>query len=187
MTRILLLTFALLLGAAAPLTSYRFAEGSRIWVEGTSTIHDWDCEATRFLGGATGTPDGARMSDLSAAQVTLDTRSIDCDNGTMNSKLRDALGKQPIRYELTSATPASAATGGWFTVETTGTLSIAGQSRPARISMRARALENGRYRFTGAHALHMTDFGVSPPTAMLGTLKTGDEVTVHFDVIVEPS
>jgi hypothetical protein len=32
----------------------------------------------------------------------------------------------------------------------------------------------------------MTDFGIDPPTALLGTLKTRDEVTVYFDVTVSP-
>jgi hypothetical protein len=26
----------------------------------------------------------------------------------------------------------------------------------------------------------MTDYGVSPPTAMLGTIKTGNDITVSF-------
>jgi hypothetical protein len=29
----------------------------------------------------------------------------------------------------------------------------------------------------------MSDYGMKPPTAMLGTIKTGDAVTVHFDLV----
>jgi hypothetical protein len=32
----------------------------------------------------------------------------------------------------------------------------------------------------------MTDFGVRPPTLMMGTMKVHDPVTVHFDVLLKP-
>ena len=181
-----LLFLPLLMAATTPAT-YRFADESRIWVEGTSTVHEWDCQVKRFLGRVNAQADTGRMATLTSASVTVAGRSIDCDNGTMNGKLRDALGDDAVRYQLTSATPALAGADGWFSVETVGRLTIAGTTRPARLSMRGKALSGGRFRFTGAYGLHMTDFGVDPPTALLGTLKTGDAVTVRFEVIVEPS
>jgi hypothetical protein len=33
----------------------------------------------------------------------------------------------------------------------------------------------------------MTNFGVDPPTAMLGALRTGETVTIRFDVTAAPS
>jgi hypothetical protein len=30
----------------------------------------------------------------------------------------------------------------------------------------------------------MTDYGIKPPTALFGRLKTGDEVTVKFELVV---
>lgn len=168
----------------APVTTYRFADESRIWVEGTSTVHDWDCQVTRFLGRVNADTEGARMTALASARVTIPVRSIDCDNGTMNGKLRDALGEEAVRYELTRAVPAAAGADGWFAVETTGTLTISGTSRPARLSMRAKANGDGSFRFTGTHSFRMTDFGIDPPTALLGTLKTGDDLTVRFDVVI---
>jgi hypothetical protein len=32
----------------------------------------------------------------------------------------------------------------------------------------------------------MTDFGVKPPTALLGTLKTDNKVVVKFELVVGP-
>ena len=31
----------------------------------------------------------------------------------------------------------------------------------------------------------MTDFGVKPPTAMMGLLKAHDRLTFYFDIIVD--
>jgi len=33
----------------------------------------------------------------------------------------------------------------------------------------------------------MSDYGMQPPTAMFGALRTGDDVTVHFDVAFVPA
>jgi len=29
----------------------------------------------------------------------------------------------------------------------------------------------------------MTEFGIEPPTAIFGTLKTGDEISIDFNVV----
>jgi polyisoprenoid-binding protein YceI len=38
--------------------------------------------------------------------------------------------------------------------------------------------------FRGEVAIAMPDFGIKPPTAMLGMLKTGPNVTVQFEGLV---
>jgi len=41
-------------------------------------------------------------------------------------------------------------------------------------------------RAEGALPLLMTDFGVKPPTALLGTLRTANKITVKFSLFVGP-
>ena len=48
------------------------------------------------------------------------------------------------------------------------------------------ALADGHVRFTGQHPMLMSDFGMDPPSAMFGQLRTADEVVVHFDLVVAP-
>jgi polyisoprenoid-binding protein YceI len=38
-------------------------------------------------------------------------------------------------------------------------------------------------RAVGTTKFRMTDFGVKPVTALMGTIRTGDEITVRFDLI----
>jgi hypothetical protein len=40
---------------------------------------------------------------------------------------------------------------------------------------------NNNVTFTGKKTIKMTEFEVEPPTALLGTIKTGDEVTISFN------
>jgi len=43
---------------------------------------------------------------------------------------------------------------------------------------------NGELWVTGSLDLLMTDFGIEPPTAMLGTIKTDAKVTVRFETVL---
>ncbi|MDX1530251.1 MAG: YceI family protein [Rhodothermales bacterium] len=165
---------------------YTFQEGSRVWVTGTSTLHDWECEAEQLAGTLAADPGGAALGSLSELSVVVPVQAIECGNGTMNGKLRDAFdvrANPTIRFDLASAevVPGS---GDRFTVRATGRLTMAGAVRPVTLEADGQALASGRYRFTGAVPLEMTAFGMKPPTAMLGTLKTGDRVVVHYDVTV---
>lgn len=175
------LTVALAGGAIAQ--SFTFDSASKIWVEGTSSVHDWSCDVAQFAGTVAAEPADGGLASLTGTSLTVPVQGIDCDNGTMNGKLRDALGSSPVRYALKSATPGAPDADGWFSVRTSGDLTINGTTRTIQMSVRGKAV-NGGYRFTGQHALKMTDYGISPPTAMLGALKTGDQVTVHFDATV---
>ena len=40
---------------------------------------------------------------------------------------------------------------------------------------------------TGTTSLMMTDYGVTPPKAMLGMLKTNPKVTITFELVLSPS
>lgn len=50
----------------------------------------------------------------------------------------------------------------------------------------AKLLPNGDIQLTGSKKLNMKDFGMEPPTAVLGTIKVGPEVTVNFNLTISP-
>lgn len=175
-----LLALPLLLAAS---TSFQFQSGSSVRVAGTSTLHDWACESEQVVGTLTGSP---AEGSLRAVDVTIPVQGLDCKNGSMNSKMREALksGEHPlIRFALTSAELSTPDAEGAFRVTANGRLTIAGATRPISMDVQGRALGDGGYRFSGEVPLAMTDFGMRPPTAMLGAVKAGDAVTVSFDVV----
>ncbi len=183
--RLTLLAAALTALAWAGGDSLQLEPGSKIWIEGTSTVHDWTCQVEQLAGALDAEPGQDGLGELGAARVTVPVQGIDCDNGTMDGKLRDALkasSSPAVRYTLTRAEVGAPGADGWFTLDTTGRLSMAGATRNVAMEVRGKALGGGRFRFTGQLPLRMTDFGIDPPTALLGALKTGDQVTVHFDV-----
>jgi polyisoprenoid-binding protein YceI len=189
-------TFVALLGLAlagwsgrADLVRLNIDSESLLQVSGTSTVHAWTCGVETFEGAIEADPAAAPASSLVEAltrvQVTVPIAGLECRNGTMNKKAHEALGGKShptIQYALTSARVASIDADGWTVLDTAGRLTIGGAERPIQMLVRGLALPDGRYRFTGSVSVKMSDFDVKPPTAMLGTMRTGDAVDIEFDV-----
>lgn len=172
---------AVLLAGWAALAPITFERGGKITVEGTSNVHGWTCESTNFTASAAGTASGSALTSLTALNVTVAPANLDCKNGTMNGKMREALTAAPVTYTLTNAA-VGAAQGDRFPITVSGRLTIKGTARPVTISAQARALGNGRFKVTGEVPVTMSQHGIRPPTAMMGTMRTGDRVAVKFDV-----
>jgi polyisoprenoid-binding protein YceI len=67
-----------------------------------------------------------------------------------------------------------------------GSLTIAGTEKTVNMDVVTKRLTDGSLRADGELALKMTDFGVKPPTALLGTLRTHDDVKVKFQLSLAP-
>lgn len=188
---ILALAAVAVLAAWRPmLAPWTLKTGSRVWFDGTSTLRSWSCTAPR-IDAAIDADDGAVTTVLAgqkavkAVTLTFSVAQLDCDNNKMNRHMMKALnaeGHQTIRFRLTGYELARGST---VTGTLQGTLQLHGQTRP--ISFPATfAAASGALRVTGQYPLKMTEWGVDPPTLMMGTLKVGEVVTVNFDLQLQP-
>lgn len=177
----ILIAFAL---AAQP-TPYVLAPGSRLSIEGDSSLHRWSCAAK--------TIDAQVSVDLTdptltrALVVSIPVKGIDCGHAKMSSDLRDALAANRvpvITYRLVSVRRTNAQ---GVVLQATGELAIAGTTRTVTFDVAVAQEPTGALRATGSVPLRMSEFGIKPPTAMLGALKTRDAVTVKFDLRVAPA
>jgi hypothetical protein len=66
---------------------------------------------------------------------------------------------------------------------TVGTLRIAGIEREVVLPLQAERSDDTLV-VRGRLSLLMTDYGITPPTAMLGMLKTDPKVTVTFETVL---
>jgi polyisoprenoid-binding protein YceI len=172
-----------LLAASTALTNLSFQSGSRVWVEGTSTTRSWRCESTAVTGTAQAeTVDLSQLRSVPRAELTIPVAQLDCRNGTMNGHMRRALKSQQhasIRFVASEVALTRTAAGA--TARMPGQLTIAGETRPATLQGTV-VSEDGELRVRGTHALTMTDFGVQPPSLMMGTMRVRAPVTIGFDV-----
>jgi polyisoprenoid-binding protein YceI len=173
--------------AGAPLS---FQPESRIWLEGTSTVRDFTCNAAELQGsvGTAATAVDLAVDRLEAtvrtADVTVPVAELDCGNGTMNGHLRKALKAEHhplIRFQMVDHQVVPASNGeGIITMN--GKLNIAGTEQTVTLDAVASRDASGKLRVRGSKDLLMTDFGVKPPSLMMGVAKVRDRVVVHFDV-----
>lgn len=194
----LALTAALLTiaGSTQAQSSVRLAVApdSKLWVEGGSNLHGWSCKASSI--DAAIDVDEAFLKTTAIAPtllkkvtVKVPVRNLKCGHGGMDNNLYKALKADDtpeISYILATFNVVEGATADSFTVKAVGALTIAGTEKSVKIDVNAARLPDGGVKAEGELPLLMTDFGVKPPTAMFGTLRTDNKVTVKFSLLVGP-
>jgi polyisoprenoid-binding protein YceI len=160
------------------------APGSRLSIEGTSNLHRWSCTAATLAIDAK-VDDEADALTVRRLVVTVPVKDLHCGHAEMDSRLRAALDEPHApssRFVLLTLAPAA------FDpkvqrlrVSADGELTVHGTTRrlsvPAELERKPHALA-----VRGAVDLRMTDYGVKPPVALGGLLKTGPVVTVKFEL-----
>jgi polyisoprenoid-binding protein YceI len=170
------------------------APTSKLWIEGTSNVHDWKCETT--------TIDAAIDIDALAAQlaaappkmlkkvvVKVPVKSLKCGHGKMDDNMYKALKadqNSEISYIMASFETLPNESKDDFTLRVVGKLTLAGAENTITMDIAATRLADGTIKVIGTVPVKMTAFGVTPPTAMFGAIKTGDEVKVKFELTVGP-
>jgi polyisoprenoid-binding protein YceI len=186
---LILLTFLTLL-LVAPLSgqSYRLTK-SDISIAGTSNLHDWESAVTKVSWrGTFGFTDGV-LSELKDVKVNIPVDGIISTKGRiMDGKTHSALKGEEhpnITFTMTSATITN--NGTKSTVAAKGQLTVAGATRTINLQVMLTPLTDGQYQVAGTYPMKMTDFGIDPPTALLGSLTTGDDVTIKFNLTLSPN
>lgn len=176
--------------------------GSRVTIEGTSTIHDWTVQGSLIGGkgevgpgfpvepGQTVQP-GKVDAKLEAFIPLSSMKSVkdgkpysDKMDAIMYEKLGDPTHKR-ITYNLGELTLTEAAKDAQspYVFESKGELVVAGVTNALTMPVEVTPLGEGKIKFSASTKLKMSDFKIEPPAPKiaLGAIKTGDEVTVSLE------
>ena len=172
---------------AAPLVGFAVSHtvplepSSKVWVEGTSTVRGFKCAAKTIDAQVVAEPGASLAQLVSGATVVIPVAQLDCGNGTMNEHMRKAL-KADANPSITFTLDSYALNGSAATLQ--GTLDMSGQKKPVEIP--ATISEEGNLiHVKASKPINMKEWGVKPPSLMLGTMKVKENVTVGFDVAVK--
>lgn len=158
----------------------------KMTVAGTSTLHAWESNVGKVVAKADIAADAAIQS-IKNLYVEVDVKSIVSTKGkVMDNKTWEALkaDKHPkITFKLTKVESISKS-GSDFVIKTTGNLSIAGVTKSVPLEAKGKILANGDLEFSGSKLIVLSDFGMEQPTALMGTVKVGKEVTVKFSLVM---
>lgn len=155
-----------------------------ISIKGTSTLHDWEMKSAKGVCEVVFTIDkNDKISGLTNLAFTMDAKTIKSEHKMMDNNTYKALKTDKhknINFTLTSGTvtPVDATT---YRVKAIGNLTIAGSAKKVELDAVAKYnAADKSFTVNGSKNLKMTDFNVTPPTVMMGAIKTGNDITVAF-------
>lgn len=170
---------------------------SRLWLEGSSNVNEFECHAEDYAGEATvpETEEAPSLKTFSSKllllKIDIQVDSFECGKQRMNEDLREALKSDQFPeitflYEdsILLSTPTDMNDG--FQLRVRGLLTVAGTTKEIQFNTEAYYINQRRVRATGQTTINMTDYEVKPPTAFMGLIKANEELTVNFDLIAEP-
>ncbi|HWH50216.1 MAG TPA: YceI family protein [Gemmatimonadaceae bacterium] len=189
----LLIAFTATAAAAQETARVAVAPDSKLWIDGTSNLHDWSCKADKIEANvdldkaAAAQLDAAPPKALKRVEVKVAVKALKCGHGAMDNNLYKALNADAtpdVTYILATFDAAPGATSDTFTLKTVGSLNIAGKENQLSMDVVATRMPDGTVIAKGSVPIKMTDYGIKPPTALFGRLKTGDDVKVNFELSI---
>ena len=158
-------------------------EGSAIEIDGTSTVNSFTCKSDALDGW--GRLAGYGDAVQTEVRLIVPVRSFDCGKRRMNQDMFQAMqGAQhpAIEFELVQVTNLGAtATGQRLRVE--GILRLAGVRRPISFVAEGHQTSAGRMHVRGELPLLMSDFGIDPPSALMGLVQAHDRIEIRFNLM----
>src|SRR5262245_59560151 len=164
----------------------------RVSIAGTSNIHDYSASTTnvrivRFelaegVSGPNFWDEIVKPGAIESFEVAIAARSLSSPREGLDKNMYKALKVTEfpditfrlIRFDG-GADPG--------TLRATGTLKVAGAEREVAFDLKT-TRHDLNFTVNGTLTLLMTDYGIAPPKAMLGMLKTDPKVTVTFETVL---
>lgn len=163
----------------------------RITLAGSSNVHEWTAstETVRItrvqLAAPIAGPDVwagiAKPGGLEAFEIAIPAATLASPKEGLDKNMHKALKVKEhadITFKLLRLEAGEAGA-----LKAVGMLKIAGVEREVAFSLKTER-KDGALSVTGSVDLLMTDYGITPPKAMLGMLKTDPKVKVTFETVL---
>jgi len=148
-------------------------------VAGTSNVHDWSMKSSEGNGIANLTVIDSKLVDINNLTITLLAESLKSTKTSMDDVAYETLDTKTyknIKYVLKSATKINETT--W---NLTGTYTVSGISKEFKTVVNVTSI-NGSFILKGSNQITFADFGMSAPTAALGVVRAGKDLTLIFNL-----
>lgn len=157
-------------------------------IHGRTNVNTFTCEAkgctaadTLYFTRSTEVP----TQELVHGSIRINARLFDCGNGLMTSDFKRTLRVKEypeltitIKNIRTADALADLPMRAWAELVVT----VAGRSKQALVSCTFGQNGQHKQRLQGLHRFRFEDFGLTPPSRLLGAIKVEDNLDVAFDV-----
>jgi polyisoprenoid-binding protein YceI len=165
---------------------------SRVILHGRSNVNSFSCATSTFQTSIridsapqSESPEG-RSRSVVRLTVAVPVRSLDCGRARMNEDMFRALKADSfpeIRYVLTRYRVEEHSAGvDSVVIHSVGELTVAGVTQRIELQVHGYRNDSGSLRGAGGARLLMTDFGIRPPTAFLGAIRTKNSLEVQVEI-----
>ena len=187
-TIILLLPF--FLSAQTKITDVSSIDDSEIIIFGTSNVTDYTCELYDLSNNQFISITSQRVGNkvfLNNAVIQLSAKGFKCDNSLMNTDFYKAIKADSFPYitiqfneftlnQLISEAPLQ------NDVPSSISITLAGVTKTYSHTLASLEVQQDRIILSGTMDLLMSEFGITPPTAMFGMVKAGNEIKIAFQI-----
>ena len=152
-------------------------------VAGTSTLHDWEMVSEEARGRANFILENKQLKEIKDLSFSLETETLKSGKGPMDKICYESMKTKKhknITFQLLGVNSIKQSANG-YTILARGNLQIAGVKKTVVMNVKA-IIVNGTIEFIGSYKMKMTDYDIDPPTALFGTIKTGNDLDISFKV-----
>ena len=158
-------------------------KSQKVEVVGTSNIHDWTAAVGKLSGSSDFYVENSTITGIKSAVVDVDANSLAGSKGSiMDKKIKECFDSEKyphIKFVLTKINGVQTS-GNVSTINLVGNITIKTTTVPVEFLVKATTLANGDIEVRTSKRIRMSDFNLKPPTALLGTLKTANDVTLNI-------
>lgn len=152
-------------------------------ISGGSTLHDWDMISNQAQGEGQFVMKDNKLQGIKSLEVSMDPETLKSGKSGMDNNAYKALNTKKhknVSFKLNEITGSGSA------YQAKGDFTIAGVTKtmafPVKVTQSGEQLN-----FEGSFDTKLTHFSVEPPTALLGTVKTEDNITIAFKGVFQPT
>lgn len=164
-------------------TNYVLSGAPLFKVEGGSTLHDWEMISETGKGEGIFVLENGQFKTVKSLSVSFVAETLKSGTKGLDSNAYKALQtdkNKEVKFVLKELT------GQGSSMTAKGDLTIAGVTKAVSFPVKM-SVAGSKMTFEGSLETRLTNFSVTPPTALLGTVKTDDEIKLSFKSTFQPA
>ncbi|MBK8348048.1 MAG: YceI family protein [Saprospiraceae bacterium] len=130
--------------------------------------------------------DKGNLKDVTAMNLTVSSKVLKSGKGAMDKNAYKALkaDKNPNITAVLKSAEVTTKDNKSYTVKSMIKLTIAGKTLDTELISQVKRINDNSFSVKGEKKISMKDYGMEPPSFMLGAVTTGNDVVLSFDVVL---